>query len=113
MNTLVLRQRCTRCDVGPLTGTEQLKLEQSGVKCLARGRLGVEARARRVFLDHYSASISQISPSFLSRTGSLKMKRSLPLSGYIGMVETFSSFQGLLQKDPTRAERLSDDTKNK
>ncbi|XP_075951288.1 uncharacterized protein LOC142953105 [Anarhichas minor] len=43
----------------------------------------------------------------------LRVKRILPLRGYIGMVETFSSYQKLLQKDPAEAERLSNDTRNK
>ncbi|XP_056287643.1 ubiquinone/menaquinone biosynthesis C-methyltransferase UbiE isoform X2 [Pseudoliparis swirei] len=63
--------------------------------------------------DIYSAMFDSCPYPDKEWTGSLKVKRSLPLSGYIGMVETFSSFQGLLQKDPSRAERLSDDTKNK
>nr|XP_040033723.1 putative methyltransferase DDB_G0268948 [Gasterosteus aculeatus aculeatus] len=43
----------------------------------------------------------------------LKVKRLLPLNGYFGMMETFSSYQKLLQKDPAEAERLSSDTRNK
>ncbi|XP_071320949.1 putative methyltransferase DDB_G0268948 [Trachinotus anak] len=43
----------------------------------------------------------------------LHVKRTLPLSGYIGMVETFSSYQLLQQKDPAEAERLSNDIRNK
>ncbi|KAF1371867.1 hypothetical protein PFLUV_G00273810 [Perca fluviatilis] len=43
----------------------------------------------------------------------VRVKRILPLSGYIGMVETFSTYQALLQKDPAEAERLSNDTRNK
>ncbi|XP_068447004.1 putative methyltransferase DDB_G0268948 [Clinocottus analis] len=43
----------------------------------------------------------------------LKVKRVLPLSGYIGMVESFSSFQELVQKDPEEAERLSNATRTK
>ncbi|XP_078100103.1 putative methyltransferase DDB_G0268948 [Sander vitreus] len=43
----------------------------------------------------------------------LRVKRILPLSGYIGMVETFSTYQALLQKDPAEAKRLSNDTRNK
>uniref|UniRef100_UPI0037E70310 putative methyltransferase DDB_G0268948 n=1 Tax=Semicossyphus pulcher TaxID=241346 RepID=UPI0037E70310 len=43
----------------------------------------------------------------------LRVKRTLPLNGYIGMVQTFTPFQKLLQKDPAEAERLSDDMRNK
>ncbi|XP_037336196.1 putative methyltransferase DDB_G0268948 isoform X2 [Pungitius pungitius] len=43
----------------------------------------------------------------------LKVKRLLPLNGYFGMMETFSSYQKLLRKDPAEAERLSNDTRNK
>ncbi|XP_040888519.1 trans-aconitate 3-methyltransferase-like [Toxotes jaculatrix] len=43
----------------------------------------------------------------------LLIKRTMPLSGYIGMVETFSSYQKLQEKDPAEAERLSDDIRNK
>lgn len=43
----------------------------------------------------------------------LRVKRTMPLSGYIGIVETFSSYQTLLQKDPTEAKRLSNDISNK
>ncbi|KAM8904569.1 putative methyltransferase [Spinachia spinachia] len=43
----------------------------------------------------------------------LKVKRLLPLNGYFGMVETFSSYQKLLLEDPAEAERLSNDTRNK
>ncbi|KAI3365826.1 hypothetical protein L3Q82_000817 [Scortum barcoo] len=43
----------------------------------------------------------------------LRVKKTLPLNGYIGMVETFSSYQKLLQKDPAEAERLSNDIRNK
>ncbi|XP_056227016.1 putative methyltransferase DDB_G0268948 isoform X3 [Seriola aureovittata] len=43
----------------------------------------------------------------------LCVKRTLPLSGYIGMVETFSSYQALQQQDPAEAERLSNDIRNK
>ncbi|GLD63432.1 putative methyltransferase [Lates japonicus] len=41
------------------------------------------------------------------------IKRTLPLNGYIGMVETFSSYQKLQKKDPDEAERLSNDIRNK
>ncbi|KAM4560289.1 putative methyltransferase [Odontesthes bonariensis] len=44
---------------------------------------------------------------------SLQVRRTVPLSGYIGMVETFSSYQKLKQKDPAEAERLSNDIQNK
>ncbi|XP_070711904.1 putative methyltransferase DDB_G0268948 [Pempheris klunzingeri] len=43
----------------------------------------------------------------------LRVKHIVPLNGYIGMVETFSSYQKLLQKDPAEAERLSDDIRSK
>ncbi|XP_074483365.1 putative methyltransferase DDB_G0268948 [Sebastes fasciatus] len=43
----------------------------------------------------------------------LRVKRILPLSGYLGMVETFSSYQKLLKKEPAEAERLSNDIMNK
>ncbi|XP_020483784.1 putative methyltransferase DDB_G0268948 [Labrus bergylta] len=42
-----------------------------------------------------------------------RVKNTLPLSSYIGMVQTFSSFEKLRKKDPAEAERLSDDIRNK
>lgn len=41
------------------------------------------------------------------------IKRTVPLTGYIGMVQTFSSYQKLHKKDPAEAERLSTDIQNK
>lgn len=41
------------------------------------------------------------------------VKRVVPLSGYIGMVETFSSYEKLRIKDPAEAERLSNDIQSK
>ncbi|XP_039907353.1 putative methyltransferase DDB_G0268948 [Simochromis diagramma] len=43
----------------------------------------------------------------------LQTKRTLPLSQYIGMVETFSSYQKLKNKDPAEAKHLSDHIRNK
>ncbi|XP_035533816.1 putative methyltransferase DDB_G0268948 [Morone saxatilis] len=43
----------------------------------------------------------------------LHVKKIVPLTGYIGMVETFSSYQKLQQVDPAEAERLSNDIRNK
>ncbi|CAK6969883.1 putative methyltransferase DDB_G0268948 [Scomber scombrus] len=43
----------------------------------------------------------------------VRLSKTLPLSGYIGMVETFSSYQILKQKDPVEAERLSNDIRSK
>ncbi|CAB1347008.1 unnamed protein product, partial [Coregonus sp. 'balchen'] len=37
------------------------------------------------------------------------VKRSMSLSSYIGMIESFSSYQALLKKDPEEASRLSTD----
>ncbi|XP_051564713.1 putative methyltransferase DDB_G0268948 [Myxocyprinus asiaticus] len=37
------------------------------------------------------------------------VRKTVPLSGYIGMVESFSSFQALLNKDPEEAKQLSQD----
>lgn len=37
----------------------------------------------------------------------------MPLSGYIGMVETFSSYQALLKQDPVEAHRFSQDFRNR
>ncbi|XP_036946278.1 putative methyltransferase DDB_G0268948 [Acanthopagrus latus] len=42
-----------------------------------------------------------------------RIKRIVPLTGYIGMVESYSSYQSLLRKDPAEAERLSTDIRNK
>lgn len=42
-----------------------------------------------------------------------RVKRPVPLNGYIGMVETFSSYQKLQKKDPAEAERLSNDIRSK
>ncbi|TNN38099.1 putative methyltransferase [Liparis tanakae] len=63
--------------------------------------------------DIYSALFESCPYPDKEWTECRKMKRSLPLSGYMGMVETFSSFQVLLQEDPTRAQRLSNDIRNK
>ncbi|XP_010895894.2 putative methyltransferase DDB_G0268948 [Esox lucius] len=38
-----------------------------------------------------------------------RMKKSMPLSSYMGMMESFSSYQTLLKKDPEEARRLSTD----
>ncbi|XP_045914689.1 putative methyltransferase DDB_G0268948 [Micropterus dolomieu] len=46
-------------------------------------------------------------------TECLLVKKILPLNGYIGMVQTFSNYQKLQQKDPAEAERLSNDIRNK
>lgn len=46
-------------------------------------------------------------------TECLQVKRTVPLNGYIGMVETFSVYQSMKQKDPAGAERLSNDFRNK
>ncbi|KAM9835941.1 putative methyltransferase [Aulostomus maculatus] len=43
----------------------------------------------------------------------VRLNRTLPLNGYIGMVETFSSYQKLKQMDPAEARRLSDDIRTK
>nr|XP_046260576.1 demethylmenaquinone methyltransferase-like [Scatophagus argus] len=37
------------------------------------------------------------------------VKRSVPLSSYMGMVESFSCYQALLREDPQKAKRLSQD----
>nr|XP_023683345.1 putative methyltransferase DDB_G0268948 isoform X2 [Paramormyrops kingsleyae] len=39
----------------------------------------------------------------------ISVKHSVPVSSYIGMVESFSSYQTLLQKNPEEARRLSQD----
>lgn len=49
----------------------------------------------------------------VSRNECLQTKRTLPLSQYIGMVETFSSYQKLKNKDPAEAKHLSDHIRNK
>ncbi|XP_076580192.1 uncharacterized protein LOC143316239 [Chaetodon auriga] len=41
------------------------------------------------------------------------VKRTVPLTAYMGMVQTFSSYQKLQEKDPAEAERLSNDIRNK
>uniref|UniRef100_A0AAQ5YML2 Si:ch211-93g23.2 n=1 Tax=Amphiprion ocellaris TaxID=80972 RepID=A0AAQ5YML2_AMPOC len=46
-------------------------------------------------------------------TDRLQVRRTLPLNGYVCMVETFSSYQKMKQKDPAGAERLSNDISNK
>ncbi|XP_049919622.1 putative methyltransferase DDB_G0268948 [Epinephelus moara] len=43
----------------------------------------------------------------------LRVKRTMPLSSYFGMVETFSTYQRFLQKDPARAQHISNDIRNK
>lgn len=47
------------------------------------------------------------------RNGCFWVKRTVPLNGYIGMVETFSNYQKMLQNNPAEAERLSNDIRNK
>ncbi|XP_015229455.1 PREDICTED: putative methyltransferase DDB_G0268948 [Cyprinodon variegatus] len=44
---------------------------------------------------------------------SCQVRRTLSVSGFIGMVETFSNYQQLKQKDPSEAERLSNSILNK
>ncbi|KAG7278729.1 hypothetical protein CRUP_008341, partial [Coryphaenoides rupestris] len=39
-----------------------------------------------------------------------RVSKTVPLSGYMGMVESFSSYQALLRKDPEEARRLSSHT---
>lgn len=46
-------------------------------------------------------------PECLCRTECHPVRRTLPVSGFIGMVETFSSYQQLKQKDPSEADHLS------
>ncbi|XP_052422259.1 putative methyltransferase DDB_G0268948 [Carassius gibelio] len=41
------------------------------------------------------------------------VRKPVPVSGYIGMVETFSTYQTLLKKDPEEARRLSQDTEQR
>lgn len=48
-----------------------------------------------------------------SRNDSLPIRKTLTLNGYIGMVETFSNYQLLKQKDPVKADRLSNDYRNR
>ncbi|XP_059896019.1 putative methyltransferase DDB_G0268948 [Gadus macrocephalus] len=43
----------------------------------------------------------------------LRVSKTVPLSGFIGMVESFSSYQTLLKKDPVEARRLSGQTTNR
>ncbi|XP_077584130.1 putative methyltransferase DDB_G0268948 [Stigmatopora nigra] len=38
------------------------------------------------------------------------VKRSMPLSSYMGMVESFSSYQAMLREDPQKAAKVSKDT---
>ncbi|XP_030012908.1 putative methyltransferase DDB_G0268948 [Sphaeramia orbicularis] len=42
-----------------------------------------------------------------------RVRRAVPLDGYIRVVETFSSYQQLKRKDPVEAERLSNDVRSK
>ncbi|XP_030199200.1 putative methyltransferase DDB_G0268948 isoform X2 [Gadus morhua] len=42
-----------------------------------------------------------------------RVRRTVPLSGFIGMVETFSNYRALLKKDPKTARRLSSITTHK
>ena len=41
------------------------------------------------------------------------MKKAMPLSSYMGMVESFSSYQALLKEDPEEAGALSNRITNK
>uniref|UniRef100_A0A8C1ZD95 Zgc:162780 n=1 Tax=Cyprinus carpio TaxID=7962 RepID=A0A8C1ZD95_CYPCA len=41
------------------------------------------------------------------------VRKPVPLSGYIGMVESFSTFQALLKKDQEEARRLSQDIEHR
>ncbi|XP_030635827.1 putative methyltransferase DDB_G0268948 [Chanos chanos] len=43
----------------------------------------------------------------------LRVRRKMPLTDYIGMVETFSSYQALLKKDPAQAQKLSEEIMDK
>lgn len=44
-----------------------------------------------------------------SRNDCMWVKRSMPLSNYVGLVESFSSYQTLLREYPQEAIRLSKD----
>lgn len=54
----------------------------------------------------HSCSHVLLSSSF-TRNECFQLRRTVSLNGYIGMVETFSSYQVMLKKDPAEAQRLS------
>ncbi|XP_054654835.1 uncharacterized protein LOC129193992 [Dunckerocampus dactyliophorus] len=45
--------------------------------------------------------------------GSLRVNRTVTVNSFIGMVETFTSYQKLMRQDAAEAKRLSDDIRNK
>lgn len=51
--------------------------------------------------------------SFFTRNECFQVRRKVSLNDYIGMVETFSSYQVMLKKDPTEAQRLSQHIRTK
>ncbi|XP_074520877.1 putative methyltransferase DDB_G0268948 [Halichoeres trimaculatus] len=65
--------------------------------------------SRKIYMDMFE-SCSYPDKEWIE---SFHLKKPLPLDSYIGMVQTFSSYQKLLKKDPAAAKRLSDDIRNK
>lgn len=47
------------------------------------------------------------------RNEEMWVKKSMPLSSYMGFVESFSSYQALLKEDPEKADRLSQDIRQR
>uniref|UniRef100_A0A3B3HEU6 Si:ch211-93g23.2 n=1 Tax=Oryzias latipes TaxID=8090 RepID=A0A3B3HEU6_ORYLA len=62
-----------------------------------------------ILMEIYSESMYKFAP----RNNCVPVRRAVTLSAYIGMVQTFSSYECLKQKDPEEAERLSNDIQNK
>ncbi|KAM9851170.1 putative methyltransferase [Aulostomus maculatus] len=60
-------------------------------------------------IELYREAYASISYSEKEWQECVLVRRSMPLSSYMGMVETFSSYQALLREDPQRAEGLSRD----
>uniref|UniRef100_A0A8D0AYY7 Si:ch211-93g23.2 n=1 Tax=Sander lucioperca TaxID=283035 RepID=A0A8D0AYY7_SANLU len=99
-----------------LSYTMDFELEYGGVSNTALNDICEEVLSKSKNLNSvkiYSDLFDSCSYPDKEWNECVRVKRILPLSGYIGIVETFSTYQALLQKDPAEAERLSNDTRNK
>ncbi|KAA8579745.1 hypothetical protein FQN60_006838, partial [Etheostoma spectabile] len=95
-----------------LSYTMDFELEYGGVSNTALNHICEEYyTALRPFRNPHIGTSSMKIYSDLNEC--VRVKRIMPLSGYIALVETFSTYQTLLQKNPAEAERLSNDTRTK
>ncbi|KAM4711447.1 LOW QUALITY PROTEIN: putative methyltransferase [Anableps anableps] len=77
----------------------------STLPCFPSSYLGPSSR--KIYFDMFNSC------SYKEWTECQQVRRTVSVSGFIGMVETFSSYQQLKQKDPSEAEHLSNRTMSK